>query len=353
MLNEPSATAEMPGALPPPKRISRSRILYSTIALALAAVLLYFSLRGIDWHKVWTTLAGADIRFIVILAALTTFSLILRSLRWRVLLRAGAPVDFPTAFWAMSACYFGNNFLPARAGELVRTFIVSRRTGLSKTFVLTTALSERLSDAIALVVIGSAVLIGLPVRPGWFAHAAKPFAVVGLVGVAAFAVLPWLESLWKGLLDRIPLKDGVRGKLVAILDHILTGIRAFHNTGRLSRFAGFTICIWFSDALGTIAGMHALGFHCSLAVAFLLLAGLGLGSALPSTPGYVGIYQFVAVSVLTPFGFSRAGAIAYILLAQAVQYVLIGFWGFLGLVRTRSLNVWTRAENGPVRQVSI
>ena len=32
----------------------------------------------------------------------------------------------------------------------------------------------------------------------------------------------------------------------------------------------------------------------------------------------LGIYQFVAVSVLTPFGFSRTDAIAYILVAQAL-----------------------------------
>ncbi len=67
--------------------------------------------------------------------------------------------------------------------------------------------------------------------------------------------------------------------------------------------------------------------------AFLLIASLGLGSALPSTPGYVGIYQFVAVTVLGPFGFSRTDAIAYILVAQALTYVVIGFWGSLGIVR--------------------
>ncbi|MGH9582450.1 MAG: lysylphosphatidylglycerol synthase transmembrane domain-containing protein, partial [Bryobacteraceae bacterium] len=283
MLKEPSVASEMPGTPPPANRISRSRALYSAFALALAAVLLYFSLRGIHWREVWTILAGADPRFILLGAAISTFSLLLRALRWRVLLRSRAPVDVGTAFWAMSACYFGNNFLPARAGELVRTFIVSRRTGLSKTFVLTTALSERLSDAIALVVIGSVVLLTLPVRPGWFAHAATPFAVVGLFGAAAIAVLPRLERLWKTLLSRIPVPEGMREKLLAILDHILTGIRTFHNAGRLSLFASLTICIWFSDALGTKAGMHALGFHCSLPLAFLLLAGLGLGSALPST----------------------------------------------------------------------
>jgi len=59
-------------------------------------------------------------------------------------------------------------------------------------------------------------------------------------------------------------------------------------------------------------------FRLPVPVAFLLIAALGLGSALPSTPGYIGIYQFVAVTVLVPFGFSRSDAIAYILVAQAL-----------------------------------
>jgi len=53
-------------------------------------------------------------------------------------------------------------------------------------------------------------------------------------------------------------------------------------------------------------------------VALLLLTALGLGSALPSTPGYVGIYQFVAVTVLTPFGIGRDEALAFILVLQVL-----------------------------------
>jgi len=84
-----------------------------------------------------------------------------------------------------------------------------------------------------------------------------------------------------------------------------------------------------------VIGGSSLGLTSPFPVAFLLIAGLGLGSALPSTPGYVGIYQFVAVSVLTPFGFSKTDAIAYILLAQAISYLLVGFWGTIGLMRYR------------------
>ena len=66
-------------------------------------------------------------------------------------------------------------------------------------------------------------------------------------------------------------------------------------------------------------------------MALLLLTGLGLGSALPSTPGYVGVYQFVAVTVLTPFGISRDAALAYILVVQVLGYVVVTLFGLPGL----------------------
>ncbi len=115
----------------------------------------------------------------------------------------------------------------------------------------------------------------------------------------------------------------------------LRGIRAFHDLRRLAGFCGLTVLIWSLDAWGTVIAGAALGLAIALPVAFLLIAGLGLASALPSTPGYVGIYQFVAVTVLTPFGFSRTDAIAFILVAQALMYVVIGFWGSLRLWRYR------------------
>jgi uncharacterized membrane protein YbhN (UPF0104 family) len=98
-------------------------------------------------------------------------------------------------------------------------------------------------------------------------------------------------------------------------------------------FVALTAIIWCLDALGCVIAANALRLDMPISAAFLLIASLGLGSALPSTPGYVGIYQFVAVTVLTPFGFSRTDAIAYILVAQTLSYVVIGFWGSLALFR--------------------
>ncbi len=318
---------------------SKSRLLYWLIALALAAALLWLSLRKVNWGDVWQTLRHTDLRFIALAVAMSSFALFLRALRWRVLLQTHTKVPIATAFWATCAGYFGNSFLPARAGEFVRTFIISARTGLSKTFVLTTALAERLSDGVTLVVISSIVLLTLSVRPGWFNTAAKPFAIVGLCGAASIAILPRMERTWKALLNRLPLPRTLATKLIGILEQILIGLRTFHDLGRLTRFAALTTVIWFFDAAGTVVGMRSLGLTISLPIAFLLITGFGLGSALPSTPGYVGIFQFVAVSVLVPFGFSKTDAIAYSFLIQASQYALIGFWGLLALSRQRGLNL--------------
>src|SRR6202030_4366103 len=126
-------------------------------------------------------------------------------LRWRLLLCAGGYVPVQTAFWATAAGYLGNSFLPARAGELVRTLMISSRSALDTTYVLATALSERVADAIALVVISALVLLTLPAQPGWLAATPRPFAILGLLGAIAIGGLPLLGSVGQSAIQRAPL----------------------------------------------------------------------------------------------------------------------------------------------------
>lgn len=313
----------------------RPRAIYWVISLALAGVLLYYSLRGIEWLRVWEIVRAARLTDVALAMAMMSFALFLRAVRWRVLLSADRAVSIPLAFWATSVGYLGNNLLPARAGEVVRTLMISARTGMSRTFVLTTAFSERVVDAIVLITISAVVLLTLPERPGWLADASRPFAVLGLLGIAAIALLPVFEAFWFRFLERIPMRPALRDKLEHVLRQGLQGIRSFHDGRRLISFLLLTAVIWCLDGLITIVGAHSIGVPINLPLAFLLVAGLGLGSALPSTPGYIGIYQFVAVSILTPFGISRNNAIAYILLYQAMSYLVILFWGLMGLGKQR------------------
>jgi uncharacterized protein (TIRG00374 family) len=299
----------------------------------LAAVLLYFSVRGVDWGRVWRTIAAAQWRYLAATAALTTFSFFVRAIRWRILLNTETWFSVGTVFWANMAGYLGNNFLPARAGELIRTYLISNRSSLSKTYVLTTALGERLMDVIALVLWSSLVLLGLDPKPRWMQDLSRTMAIVAGAGAVAIMLLPHTGGLVENLLRRTPLPEGLRNRLLRLAEQILLGLRAFHNWGRFTGFVLLTVVIWTADSVGVMAGCRALGLTLSFRVALLLVTALGLGSALPSTPGYVGIYQFVSVTVLAPFGISRDEALAYILVAQALASVLLLAFGLPGLYK--------------------
>jgi uncharacterized protein (TIRG00374 family) len=303
------------------------------LSTLLAGVLLYFSLRGVDWGRVWRTIAAAQWSYLAAAAAFTTFSFFVRALRWRILLNAETWFSVGTVFWANMAGYLGNNFLPARAGELIRTYLISNRSSLSKTYVLTTALSERLMDVIALVLWSSLALMGVNPKPRWMQDLSRTMAIVAGAGAVAIMLLPHTGGLVENVLRRIPLPEGLRNRLLRLAGQILSGMRAFHHWGRFTGFVSLTVVIWVSDAFSVMAGARALGLTVSFRVALLLLTGLGLGSALPSTPGYVGIYQFVAVTVLTPFGIGRDEALAYILVAQALASVVMLALGLPGLYK--------------------
>jgi len=292
------------------------------LSIPLAAVLLYYSLRGVQWSRIWGIIAAARWEYIVAGGAIAALNLFLRSLRWRILLNAEARLSVGLVFRANMAGYLGNNFLPARAGEVIRSLIVSTHSSLSKTYVLTTALSERLMDVIALVLSSSLVLLGVHPKPEWMDRLSRSAAIVAAVGALTVAILPHTGDLVRNLLHRLPLPAALRARLLPLAEQVLLGLRAFHHWGRFGGFALLTVAIWTLDAFSGMIASRAFGMNFSFPVAMLLVAALGLGSALPSTPGYLGIYQFVAVTVLTPFGFTRDAALAYIMVAQAVAYAV-------------------------------
>ena len=315
---------------------SRAKYVYLLFSLGLAGVLLYFSLRGIDWGRVWTLMSSAHLTDAGLLVLLFSIALFLRALRWRVLLLAESSVHLDSAFYATTAGYLANNVLPARAGELVRTMMVSRYACVSRTFVLTTAFLERVADAIALVTISGIVLALFTNGPDWLSRAAVPVAGVGMAALIAIMILPRSHGLLLTIMKKLPL-GRLHAKGEHVLRQFLNGVSSFHDAGRLTRFVLLTGVIWCLDAASAVVGARAIGLTIAFPLAMLLIAGLGLGSALPSTPGYVGIFQFVAVSILTPSGVGRSEAIACILFWQAVSYVVYGFWGTIALVRDRVL----------------
>jgi len=313
------------------------------VAIALAALLLYRALHGVDWARVWQTVAAARWSYLVGGAAVGVVSYALRALRWRILLNAsGCSLGLGTVFRANMAGYLGNNVLPARAGELIRSLMISSQSRLSSAYVLTTALAERLVDAIALVLYGSLTLSLVPAKPAWMDGVAHTMAIAAGAGAVALIVLPHAEGLALRMVQWLALPAGVKHRMAHLVEQILLALRAFQEVRRFLYFAALTAAVWLTDAASAMVSARGLRLEVTLPMAILLMTAMGLGSALPSTPGYIGIYQFAAVTVLGSFGIGRDPALAFSLVTQAFGYVVVALLGIPGLY-----GGWLKAKTVP------
>lgn len=309
---------------------------YLFFTLLLAAVLLFLAIRGVSWADVIATLRQVEPASLALALGFSVTALFVRGLRWGVLLSAEQRIAPLTMFWATAIGYLGNTLLPARAGELLRSATLGRKTGLGVSTVLATALTERVIDALALVLIGLLALHGTgQALPAWLFSAMRVMLVLGLAAIVFLGLAPRLQGVLTRLVALLPLPEGWRVKLARLLDQFLVGARAFVHPGRAAGFLGLTALIWLVDGLGTMQVAHAMQLSLTLAQAELLLVALGLSSAVPSTPGYVGVFQFVAVTLLPVFGFRPGQALTFILVMQSLSLLLVTLSGVLGLWQLR------------------
>jgi uncharacterized protein (TIRG00374 family) len=232
------------------------------------------------------------------------------------------------------AGYLGNNILPARAGELIRAMYVGKENNLSISFALATGLVERFMDLTALVMLGSISLAFSGIASAQLQDALRIMTVIAIIGLGGILVAPYIgEKMLTWMLSLFNAKPSAKEKIDYFLRQFLRGVEALHHPSRAGTFILFTCLIWTMDGIGTVILARSLHLNITLMQSFLLLAGLGLSSAIPSTPGYVGVYQFVAVIVLQPFGISNTLAVAFILCLQFTNLIIITIWGWTAMSR--------------------
>jgi len=254
--------------------------------------------------------------------ALYVVATLMRAERWdRILRRAGVDCRRADVYALTPIGYMGNNVLPARGGELLRTFLLGARApGSTKRTILGTILAERVLDAVALgvilVVLASSLLGDLP-APNMtlvFAGAAL-LALLLVAGLVAFfkyreRVLFVLESL-KPMAQ--PIKQLLSGQGAVLLI--------------------VSLAVWCVEASVYIAVGHAVGIELGLQDGLAVVAFTNAAALIPAAPGYIGTYDaavIFAVNAVT--NAPRSAVLSYLILLRFVLFVPITIVGFILLV---------------------
>ncbi|MFN8412657.1 MAG: lysylphosphatidylglycerol synthase transmembrane domain-containing protein [Anaerolineales bacterium] len=313
----------------------------------LAAFLLFFALRGFNWEFFIISLKNVSYGYLFFIFFWSSFSYFIRALRWRILIISRGDISIADVFWANMTGYLGNNILPARAGELIRAAYVSKVSKASATFAIATGLVERFFDLIFLIILSLISLSFVGGLSELFVRALRIMAFVAGLGALFIIFTPFVGNWILTKLTSWKWRASTfQEKILGFLEQFFHGVEAFHNFRRVFLFTLFTFLIWLMDGLGAVLLAKSLQVSLSLMQSFLFLSMLGISSAIPSTPGYVGVYQFVAVTVLQPFGFTREIAIAFALMIQFMNLLVTIFWGGLGLwVGSRSVVTENKAND--------
>jgi uncharacterized protein (TIRG00374 family) len=316
----------------------RSRVVF-WVSILLAIVLLYLALRGLDWPAFLRSLERANYFYVALLLIWSSAIYFLRALRWRILLTSQKNIPSTDVFWANMAGYLGNSVLPARAGEIIRAAYIARKQNIPIVFVLATGITERLMDLAALVVISASTLFFFEAFPGSVRSVLQGFAVVAIIGVVLIFLLPVFQDLMSQTINSLPfLNASIKTVLSDVVNQAVQGVQAIASIERGLAFLFLTGLIWLTDGIGMAVLADSLHESLSLAQSLLFIAALGISSAIPSTPGYIGVYQFIAITVLVPFGFERESALALILISQALNLLVVACWGGVGLwIGSRSI----------------
>ncbi|MBI2935277.1 MAG: flippase-like domain-containing protein [Chloroflexi bacterium] len=272
-----------------------------------------------------------------------------RTVRWQIILSPVGHLRVSRLWPVMIVGYAANNLLPVRLGELVRAYYLSSREGVSKTTAVATILMERTFDGIALLLIVGVVSLFLPVatlfqglgdqaRINWMVLTlglSLPFFIVtiGLFMIGAFPKK--VEGLLRTTVFRL-IPPRARPQAWELLLRFLTGLSVMRNPSRVIAMLVLSLPIWLFEAAVYFLIAVGFGFQDSFAswglmtgVMILSVATSNLGTAIPSTGGGVGPFEFFVQATLVIFGIGVASASAY---AIVLHFILLAPNTLLGLV---------------------
>ena len=298
------------------------------LGIAITLLCLGLAFYRVDLRDLVGALAGADYLLVAPAILLWLIGYVARTLRWRTILAGSSAGSLFELFGVLMVGFATNNLLPARLGELARAYLLRRRTGLRKTFVLASIFLERVFDGLALVAV-IVVLSTLVELPGWGREVELGAAIL-FVGVAVgVSMLLYRHDLAARIVAYVarPLPRRIGTFAVGAFGAFVHGLSSMRSPGVVAGTSLLSVVVWGIEwaAYVLVASAFNLGLspiQLAAACAFMMVV-VNLGIMLPAAPGYVGTFQFFAVSALAVWGVPREPALAVAIVAHLAQYVLV------------------------------
>lgn len=330
------------------------------IGITFIGVTFYYLFRNIDGSKLLDAFAHFKFGWLVPALGIYLFGYIVRGHRWKVLLSPVKKCSFKSLFPTLIIGFMANNVLPARAGEFIRAHLNGKKEGISRSASFATIILERLFDGLTMMILlWAALLFGhLPVQeetmPESIQHGIhlSPY-VFGTAFLSLFALLLFKDTAVRGinfLITKTPRK--FHDPLEKLAHTFIDGLHILKNFKELLVVLLTSLAAWACEFLAfyfLAQGMGIAPSPLTLWSSALLMAVVNLGILIPNAPGGIGLFEFIGVALLLPFGVAKETAVGYMFLVHFLVLVPVTLMGFYYSAREH-LNLQKLDGNNPKPQ---
>jgi uncharacterized protein (TIRG00374 family) len=303
--------------------MSQARSPRPWLGLLSSAFFIYMAVRTVDWGMTGAALWDANWGLVLAgaLALVATFGVF--AARWGVLLSGVARLQTRDTFAYIMIGYLANTVLPLRLGDVARASLIGRRHRMDTALALGSILIERVLDMLVLLLLFFALSFVVDVPPLVRAGMGV-LAGAALAALVTFAVLATVRDRLAGLQARLP--TGLAGALVkrvlGLAEQLAGGMRVLRDRRQLFRALALSGLAWAIAGVGALLWVQAFHLPAPWYGGLFVLVVVNLGGAIPSSPGAIGVYHFLAILALSVWVPDSSAALAYAIGTHGVNILL-------------------------------
>ncbi len=316
------------------------------LGIIITALAIWLSFRNLDWETLKTSFTQVDPVWVLLAGINVLISVYIMGWRWQGLLRSKVDIPLWDFFRFNIISQYLNIIIPARFGEFLKAWLVSRKYSLSGSYALGTILVEKLVESFIIVMLGVLAPLFITFRENLKGYTVAVAIFVVLIPLVVLVIrkrrqirkiLAWFARVF-------PQRFRQR-----ILDSMDRGMEAFAllKDAKLTlRTAAITLLMLLSQVITNLLLFQAFGFTLSFIEALILQLVLIVGMSIPSVPGKIGVFEYTVVLALSMFNIDRGAALSYGLLLHVIAYIPKIVMGFLFMANLNISLKTTETELG-------
>ena len=305
------------------------------IGIMVSLLFLYLALENVDIRVVAASFRNIDFRYLALCIVCQFASLFCRSYLWKNILSFEKDVRYRHSFEALLIGYMGNNVLPFRMGEAMRAYAMGKKEGISRTLSFASIILERLIDLFTLLLFFLTLVLLMKLEEwiilsGIVVFAFLILAILFLYAVASdFLSLP--SALYKIAIRYIP--EQLTGTVERIAGSFVKGIKLIRSLQQALWLVFLALMAWILWTAILYFGLKAFHLNLPITATLLLSVVVNIGVMVPSSPGFIGVFQYLCIISLSVFSVSKEVALSFSFLVHSIQYIPTTLLGWLFLTQ--------------------